>query len=123
MAYETCINCLKLVTGGHPRDGSQLCWCSVEDMDAVKGMTRTIPTEDAKWIPSYPIPPIGQRVLIHAWTEGDNIPKGTVTGYQATHGFLMIWVRPDFRPRWHRKDNPHRHLCLFAGIELEPVSE
>jgi len=73
------------------------------------------------WIPVSLPPPLHTRVRILAW--GEPYICGDVEGYEVTHGYLMIWVRPDIRPEWHLRDNPNRDVCLFAGIELEwPVT-
>lgn len=78
----------------------------------------------ARWVPRDFGPfPVGTRVNILAWRESekDRGVSGTVIGYEVCCGYLMIWVKPDWRPEWHVKDNPGRWAGLFAGIELEPA--
>jgi hypothetical protein len=81
-----------------------------------------IPDVPFKWSDlADPIPEIGSRVKILIWSrEG---VKGTVEGYEfdkeETAGYLMVWVRPEKRPEWHRREYPERDIALFAGIELE----
>lgn len=76
----------------------------------------------ARWVPRYFDPPkVGSKVNILARSyNGDEI-HGTVLGYEVSHGYLMVWVKPDRRPDWHVRDNPGRWAGLFAGIELEPA--
>lgn len=71
------------------------------------------------WNAPFVPPLVGStvRITLNGW-EGC---AGTVEGYNADHGWLMIWVRPFTRPAWHRQEMPARHVCLFAGIELEPL--
>jgi hypothetical protein len=77
-------------------------------------------TEGPETLPSWafkePPPKIGTKVTILAW---DSHPTGTVVGYTVSHGWLMINVKPEYRPLWHIIENPDRDICLFAGIELE----
>lgn len=69
------------------------------------------------WVPrNYDPPELRSRVKILAW---DGIP-GTVWGYESHAGYLMVLVKPDWRPGWHLKEHPDREICLFAGIEMEP---
>lgn len=81
------------------------------------------PDPVAKWVPSFPIPAVGSRVNVLAWRESmdDKGIPGTVLGYQNFSDFLMVWVRPDWRPKWHIEQNPGRWAGVFAGIELEPA--
>lgn len=71
----------------------------------------------AMWVPENDPPAIHTRVRILAW--GAPYICGDVVGYEVSHDYLMIWVKPDVRPAWHIRDNPNRDVCLFAGIELE----
>ena len=78
-----------------------------------------VPPDLSAWNADYEPPAIGTRMKILAWGEPHIL--GTVVGFAPTHGWLMIWVRPDQRPEWHIRDNPDREVCMFAGIEMEPV--
>lgn len=80
-------------------------------------MGAPIPKGFGIWVPEQDPPKVGTRVRILAW--GDRTYCGDVEGYQVTHDYLMIWVRPDTRPPWHVVQMPERFVCLFAGIELE----
>lgn len=70
-------------------------------------------------------PAIGSRVrvLLNGW----NNTEGTVEGYRidgesdGDAGWVMIGVRPEARPEWHRREMPERTVCLFAGCELEQI--
>ena len=75
-----------------------------------------LPPDLVQWNQEFDPPTRGTRVAIHAWGEPVG---GVVEGYEPTHGWLMIWVRPDVRPEWHKRDMPDRSVCLFAGVELE----
>ncbi len=77
----------------------------------------------AIWPPQFDPPPAGSRVLIQAWRESADDPgiPGTIIGYEVFHRYLMVWVKPDWRPKWHIEQNPGRWAGLFAGIELEPL--
>jgi hypothetical protein len=73
----------------------------------------------AKWNAKYDPPKVGQRIEIKL--NGWNKSRATVVGYIKTGGWLMIAVKPDIRPQWHIKEMPNRDVCMFAGVELEPV--
>jgi hypothetical protein len=85
--------------------------------------TTTLPPDTSFWNADFEPPVPGTRVNILAWREDGNDPGilGTVEGYQVFSNWLMVWVRPDWRPQWHRESMPDRYVCLFAGIELKPV--
>lgn len=71
----------------------------------------------AKWSGKSSPPPTGTVVTVTM--DGWLRRSGRIAGYRVDHGWLMACVYIPERPEWHRKQEPNRDTCVFAGCELE----